>query len=269
MTNYAPDVILECSLNARDLGGIPAADGLRVQSGRLIRSGELSRLSPNDERYLRSIGLHTVIDLRTDNERELKSDRQIDGVLYMHLPVIEGLLPGITRESIEDPYKAFSRPDYAEKLGSNGFAVMRSLYPLLVESDSAIKNYSRFFRLLESSEQGAVLWHCAMGKDRAGIASALILHVLGASMDSIVEDYLLTGTRCADEIRSATEACREFTNDDRVIESVYWLNTTSEEYLAAAFDTMVRMCGSVDEYIRQKLGVTEERKQRLRRNYLI
>ena len=110
MTNYAPEVILECSLNARDLGGIPAAEGLRVQSGRLIRSGELSRLSPNDERYLRSIGLHTVIDLRTDNERELKSDRQIDGVLYMHLPVIEGLLPGITRESIEDPYKAFSRP---------------------------------------------------------------------------------------------------------------------------------------------------------------
>ena len=269
MTNYAPEVILECSLNARDLGGIPAAEGLRVQSGRLIRSGELSRLSPNDERYLRSIGLHTVIDLRTDNERELKSDRQIDGVLYMHLPVIEGLLPGITRESIEDPYKAFSRPDYAEKLVSNGFAVMRSLYPLLVESDSAIKNYSRFFRLLESSEQGAVLWHCAMGKDRAGIASALILYVLGASMDSIVEDYLLTGTRCAEEIRSATEACREFTNDDRVIESVYWLNTTSEEYLAAAFDTMVRMCGSVDEYIRQKLGVTEERKQRLRRNYLI
>ncbi len=269
MTNYAPEVILECSLNARDLGGIPAAEGLRVQSGRLIRSGELSRLSPNDERYLRGIGLHTVIDLRTDNERELKSDRQIDGVLYMHLPVIEGLLPGITRESIEDPYKSFSRPDYAEKLGSNGFAVMRSLYPLLVESDSAIKNYSRFFRLLESSEQGAVLWHCAMGKDRAGIASALILYVLGASMDSIVEDYLLTGTRCAEEIRSATEACREFTNDDRVIESVYWLNTTSEEYLAAAFDTMVRMCGSVDEYIRQKLGVTEERKQRLRRNYLI
>ena len=269
MTNYAPEVILECSLNARDLGGIPAAEGLRVQSGRLIRSGELSRLSPNDERYLRSIGLHTVIDLRTDNERELKSDRQIDGVLYMHLPVIEGLLPGITRESLEDPYKSFSRPDYAEKLGSNGFAVMRSLYPLLVESDSAIKNYSRFFRLLESSEQGAVLWHCAMGKDRAGIASALILYVLGASMDSIVEDYLLTGTRCAEEIRSATEACREFTNDDRVIESVYWLNTTSEEYLAAAFDTMVRMCGSVDEYIRQKLGVTEERKQRLRRNYLI
>ena len=269
MTNYAPEVILECSLNARDLGGIPAAEGLRVQSGRLIRSGELSRLSPNDERYLRSIGLHTVIDLRTDNERELKSDRQIDGVLYMHLPVIEGLLPGITRESIEDPYKAFSRPDYAATLGSNGFAVMRSLYPLLVETESAIRNYSRFFRLLESSEQGAVLWHCAMGKDRAGIASALILYVLGASMDSIVEDYLLTGTRCAEEIRSATEACREFTNDDRVIESVYWLNTTSEEYIAAAFDTMVRMCGSVDEYIRQKLGVTEERKQRLRRNYLI
>lgn len=93
MTNYAPEVILECSLNARDLGGIPAAEGLRVQSGRLIRSGELSRLSPNDERYLRSIGLHTVIDLRTDNERELKSDRQIDGVLYMHLPSSRGCCP--------------------------------------------------------------------------------------------------------------------------------------------------------------------------------
>lgn len=268
MKKYAPEIILECSLNARDLGGIPAAEGSRVKSGRLIRSGELSRLSPSDESYLRGIGLRSIVDFRTEQERKLKADRQIKGVNYLHLPVIESLLPGITRESIEDPYKAFSRPDYAATLGSNGFAVMRSLYPLLVETESAIRNYSRFFRLLEDTEQGAVLWHCAMGKDRAGIASALLLYVLGASMDSITEDYLLTGTRCAVEIRSATDACREFTDDEAVIESVYWLNTTSEEYLAAAFDAMRDLCGSVDGYIGQKLGITEERKQRLRRLYL-
>ena len=110
MKKYAPEIILECSLNARDLGGIPAAEGSRVKSGRLIRSGELSRLSPSDESYLRGIGLRSIVDFRTEQERILKADRQISGVNYLHLPVIESLLPGITRESIEDPYKAFSRP---------------------------------------------------------------------------------------------------------------------------------------------------------------
>ena len=268
MIQKAPGIILECSRNARDLGGIPSADGRRVACARLIRSGELSRLSENDERYLQGISLRCVVDFRTSQERALKSDRQIPGVEHLHLPVIEKMLPGITRESIEDPYKAFSRPDYAAKLGSNGFAVMKSLYPLLVKTESAISNYGRFFRLLEQNESGAILWHCAMGKDRAGVASAMLLYVLGASWDDIFADYLLTGKRCADEIREATDACREFTGDERVIESIFWLNTTHEEYLAAAFDTMREMCGSVDEYLKQKLGITEQKKQKLRQLYL-
>lgn len=268
MSQKAPEIILECSRNARDLGGIPSADGRRVAGGRLIRSGELSKLSESDERYLQSISLRCVVDFRTPRECAMKPDRQMPDLEYCHLPVIEEMLPGITRESIEDPYKAFSRPDYAEKLGSNGFAVMKSLYPLLVKTESAMRNYSRFFRLLEQNESGAVLWHCAMGKDRAGVASAMLLHVLGASMDSIIEDYLLTGIRCADEIRRATDACREFTDDEKVLESIFWLNTTHEEYLAATFDTMKAMCGSVDEYLKQKLGITEQRKQKLRQLYL-
>jgi len=265
---YEPRVILECSLNARDLGGIKTADGRSIAYGRLIRSGELSGLSEHDKEYLAGIGLHTVVDFRTETERSLKPDREMEGVRCCHLPVVEGLTAGITRESIENPYNAFSRPDYAELLGDKGFEIMRSLYPILAESESAVRNYRRFFELLSENESGAVLWHCAMGKDRAGLASALVLYALGVPPESVEEDYLLTGIRCAEEINAATEACRAFTEDETVLESVFWLNTTHRDYLLAAFATMEKLCGSVDAYLEEKLGVGESEKQRLRALYL-
>lgn len=266
--SYNPRIILECSVNSRDLGGLKTAEARCVKSGRLIRASELSRLTERDKEHLKSLGLHTIVDFRTEAERALKPDVIIDGVNYCSLPVVEGLVPGITRESIENPYNAFSRPDYAESLGAKGFEIMRSLYPILVESESAIKNYRRFFEILSESESGAVLWHCAMGKDRAGLASAMLLYILGVPMDTILEDYLLTGIRCAEEINAETEACRKFTSDETVLKSVFWLNTTHSEYLLTAFDTMKKLSGSVENYLEEKLGISEKVKQRLRELYL-
>lgn len=266
--SYNPEILLECSVNSRDLGGIKTADGHCVKWGRLLRTSELSKLTEGDREHLEKLGLHTVVDFRTEPERLLKPDRKINGVNYYHLAVVEGLVPGITRESIEKPYNAFSRPDYAETLGDKGFEIMRSLYPILVESETAIRNYRRFFELLAENESGALLWHCAMGKDRAGLAAAMILYVLGVPMETILEDYLLTGIRCKEEIDAETEACRAFTSDETVLESVYWLNTTHKDYLLSAFESMEKLCGSVDNYLREKLGVSEEVKQRLRALYL-
>ena len=68
--------------NARDLGGLPAADGKRIKYGKLIRSARLYKLPASTVKRLKDYGLTAVIDLRTDNERREKPRTEIAGVKY-------------------------------------------------------------------------------------------------------------------------------------------------------------------------------------------
>lgn len=264
----APESFLECQANARDLGGIRAAGGRRIAYNKLIRSGELSKATEADLLKLTHIKLKTVIDLRSHSELALKSDRLPDNVKFVHCPVVSDLVPGITRESVEDPYDGLKRADYAKDMREGGMAKMRSLYPILVESTCAIEQYRRFFEYLLENEDGAVLFHCAMGKDRAGVAAALLLYALGVSMKDIMDDYMYTSVICAEKIHRDTEACRELTDDEDILESIYWLNTTHESYLEAMFKSCVSQCGSVERYLAEKLGLMQKHISRLRALYL-
>lgn len=266
--SYAPESFLECQANARDLGGIRAAGGRRIVRNRLIRSGELSQATDADLLKLSEIGLKTVIDLRSPAELEMKRDILPDGVLYVHCPVVSDLVPGITRESVENPYDGLKRADYAKDMREGGMAKMRSLYPILVESSNAVAEYRRFFECVLDTEDGAVLFHCAMGKDRAGVAAALLLYVLGASMQDIMADYMYTSIVCADKIQRDTDACRALTDDEDILKSVYWLNTTHESYLEAMFKSCTDSCGSVERYLAEKLGLRQKELHRLRAMYL-
>lgn len=258
--SYAPECFLAGAMNTRDLGGIRAAGGRTVAKQKLIRSGELSKVTNDDIAKLTHIRLKTIVDLRSPAETSLKMDIIPDGVRYVHCPVVSDLVPGITRESIEDPYDGLKRTDYARDLREGGMAKMRSLYPILVENSNAVKQYRRFFDcVLENDGDGAILFHCAMGKDRAGVAAALLLYALGASMKDIMADYMYTGICCAEKIRRDTDACRSLTGDESLLESVYWLNTTHESYLEAMFESCIRQCGSVDRYLAEKLGITQNK----------
>ncbi len=266
--SYAPESFLECQINARDLGGIRAAGGRKIAVNKLIRSGELSKATDDDLDKLTHIRLAAVVDLRSPSELALKMDRLPDGVKFIHCPVVSDLVPGITRESVEDPYDGLKRADYAKDLSEGGKVKMRSLYPILVENSNAVEQYGRFFECLLDNEDGAVLFHCAMGKDRAGVAAALLLYALGVSMQDIMADYMYTSVCCAEKIRRDTDACRALTDDEQLLESIYWLNTTDESYLEAMFESCIEQCGSVERYLAEKLGLKQKSISRLRALYL-
>ena len=117
--------------------------------------------------------------------------------------------------------------------------------------------------------EGGVIWHCAMGKDRAGVATALVLTSLGVSYPEILQDYLYTGICCAEEIRAMTEACRDFTDDPVILQSVFWLNTTHRSYLDAAFASMTEMGGSPMGYLREIIGLRDTDLNRMKKKYLL
>ena len=71
------------------------------------------------------------------------------------------------------------------------FAYSCNCYRGFVSSETARKGYRAFIDLLLEGRERAILWHCTAGKDRAGFAAAIVLALLGVSMDRIFEDYLL------------------------------------------------------------------------------
>lgn len=164
-------VNLEGCVNFRDLGGWRTADGRRIRSGRLYRSDALQRVTPADVKRLRdAIGLCTLVDLRSSHEvaREGRGLLEALPIAYHHLPF-------------------FDRPE--RDPGRGGFANLAEIYLAMLRF--AREPIARALDALAASP-GAAVFHCAAGKDRTGVLSAVILGVAGVGDEDIVEDYAYT-----------------------------------------------------------------------------
>ncbi|MDR2096714.1 MAG: tyrosine-protein phosphatase [Treponema sp.] len=161
--------------NLRELGGYPVTGetGLakQVKWGLLYRAGELSGMTANDKRLLEEKNIRTVVDFRSDSERKASPSGKIATVKKkVELPIDAG--------NLTDMVFTF---DGAE-------TEMKKLYAALPEE--AIPRYRVLFELLSDPSNTPLLYHCTAGKDRTGLASALILYALGAAEETIYSDYL-------------------------------------------------------------------------------
>jgi protein tyrosine/serine phosphatase len=183
---------LDGVVNARDVGGLPLADGGQLASGRLLRSDNLQDLSDDDVRTLvDDLGLHTVIDLRTGAELQLEGPGPLAGVDTVRIEH-RSLYPetgGRTDIDAETalPWTLEAPP---EDQGETPTVQVYLAY-LRRRPDSVVEA----LRAIARAQDGAVLVHCAAGKDRTGVVVALALELAGVERGAIVEDYLATGER--------------------------------------------------------------------------
>ena len=187
--------LLRGAPNARDLGGLPTMDGRTIRPGLLLRSGELAGITEPDAQTLTEYPLRTVVDFRTDLEREQKPDRVLPGVQYVHCPIVQQAAAGLTREEHADPYAAVVA--HAKAMAGRERTFMCELYRSLVMQAFSIAHYRQFFALLLAQTDGALLYHCTAGKDRVGVGTMLLLTALGVDWPVIVENYLITNERMA------------------------------------------------------------------------
>lgn len=167
------------AFNFRDLGGYPVPGGRVTRWGRLFRSDTLHELTPGDVAMLRSMGLATIIDLRTARELELTGRGPLGDlpIAYRHLSVIgEG---GEAGEAVAAPAPAGE--DLAERylwyLDTGGKALVDAL------------------TMVAGPDSLPLVFHCAAGKDRTGVLAALVLEMLGVAPEAIVADYAITAER--------------------------------------------------------------------------
>ena len=180
--------------NARDMGTLVMQDGRIVRTGMLVRSGCLAKATDSDVAVLKEkYHLTDVFDFRFEAEANAAPDRIIDGVSYTHLSTLpKTLIEGFSSSGRSDSVK-MDKKSMMETLLKYAFepkaqTMARKLYPAIVTDSTAQHYYGEFLRGVLRAE-GGVLWHCSQGKDRAGWASAFLLAALGASRETIVEDF--------------------------------------------------------------------------------
>ena len=138
-------------LNARDLGGLPTADGRETRHGALVRSDSLASLTPAGRDAVLAYGVRTVVDLRLPFELKAEPNpfagRGRHGVAYHNVSFIDPASPppGIATTLAED-YSSM-----LDRFGRRVAAVVTTI------ADAA---------------DGGVLIHCAAGKDRTGLIVA-------------------------------------------------------------------------------------------------
>jgi len=164
---------LDGCLNFRDLGGYPTADGRVVRWRRVFRSDALHLLSPSDiSRLLDDLRVRDVIDLRSS--AELRSEGQgplaEHDVRLHHVPLFDG-------EVREEDRERAAQISLADR------------YVFLTEV--AGERIARVVTTIAGADAGAV-FHCAAGKDRTGVISAILLCLLGVPDEVIVADYVAT-----------------------------------------------------------------------------
>ena len=251
--------------NIRDLGGIQTQDGRRIRQGRLIRCGHLSNLS-GDDRFLLSQMLSAVVDFRTNQERKKQPDQEIPGVEYHHIPVVDSLTAGITREEESDKGAVallLHRPVEAKQY-------MCDMYSSFALGEYALSQYAKFVRLLTEPRSKAVLWHCTAGKDRAGVATVIVLELLGAAREEIIEDYLYTRECLAEEIRRLSMLVKkeEGTDSPLADESLRYLFGAEEEYIQRFYSAVEQKYSDMSTYLTEGLGITQDEREKLRDIYL-
>jgi protein-tyrosine phosphatase len=246
MPRQMPRLIdLEGCLNFRDLGGYPAADGRSVRWRRVFRSDALHLLTFRDVARIRDeLGVRDVIDLRSSAELRSEGQGPLEHeVRFHHVPLFD----------------AEVRSEDGDRVAQ---ITLADRYVFLAEL--AGERIARVVHLVADADTPAV-YHCAAGKDRTGVISALLLGLLGVPDEVIVADYVATRENLdaiVDRLRSL-EGYRAML-DALPPDTMHADPETMLEFLARLRDRY----GTIEDYAR-RAGLPADAIDRLRDRLLV
>lgn len=166
--------------NFRDFGGYPTADGGQIARGQLYRSAHFANATKEDVALLNGLNIAFVVDLRRPEERAVDPNVW-PGAAGRTVANDEGTLRPPAHVGVYEI--AAHTPDMVA-----GF--MRENYSGYPYEERYARLFQAFLHGLLSDGAGVV--HCAAGKDRTGVACALVLSALGVDRETIFQDYELT-----------------------------------------------------------------------------
>lgn len=253
-------VPLEGAINFRDIGGYTTTSGKKILTNKIYRSAEISTLTDHDLKELKNKHISTVIDFRGTKEAKAAPDRLPEGAHYF-------LCPAGSEDVDNSNYDAF-----LEKIKNNDQSFMTDFY-----GKEGIKYFGDRYRLLfqkllATPNTESILYHCTAGRDRTGMATALLYYILEVPMETIIQDYLASNEFLKQKKKSGKDdsdksfkAMIEKTGLDK--ETLEDRIALKPEYLNLFFTTIQNKYGSVENFLKEEMGISSHDITKLRQKF--
>lgn len=248
---------LEGGRNFRDLGGYQTRDGQTVEWGKIYRSGVMNTLTANDYRYLSGLGISVICDFRAVSERESEPTNwqagEIDYVAWDYEMDLSAFM------------SAFADGEMSAERSRQAMMGFYRQTPY-----EFADRYAVMFDRLASGDV-PLAFNCSAGKDRTGVAAALILSLLDVDRETIVADYALSDDYVDYMAEMQTPQATETAEDDPMHaftqlppEVVAPFMASHPDYIRAMFDQIETDHGDVQTYLREVVGVTDAEREAIR-----
>lgn len=218
----------------RCLGGIVAADGRRVRARRFLRAPALTDMTADETAWLIRLNPAAIVDFRDAEEAARDVVALPPDLAARRVPLAIAASAGPRIRTVMENEQA-SPADFVE--------VMIDIYRILIRTHADI--FRSFLQVVASADERPVLFHCAAGKDRTGVAAALLLTALGTPRAAVMQDYLATATLWQPDetqILRVPEPARA---------AIFGVDT---RYLDAAFAELDDCAGGVERFVQVALG---------------
>jgi protein-tyrosine phosphatase len=226
-------IALGAVINFRDLGGYETVTGGTTRWRSVFRSDSLSKITPADRVAFEELGIKAVLDLRSSEERELK-------------PTVAGSrhMPFTSRPPLVDARTLRTREEAENWLAAE--------YPYMLEH--AGPDIGRLFGWLADEDHLPAVFHCAGGKDRTGLATALLLTLLGVERETVLDDYELTSQFAGE--RDLAPVIETFCSSGMSRAAAEGLLSTPRWAMASALDQLDERYGGVEAYLLGDAGMS-------------
>ncbi|KAK4161424.1 tyrosine phosphatase [Cladorrhinum sp. PSN259] len=251
--------------NLRDAGGYPVAQqpDKTIRRGVLFRGADPTKLNDEGVSVLQRLGVTHIFDLRSLKELSNGKEQPREWPGAKRVPVPVFLDKDYSPEAIADRFGHYSS-------GLEGF--VQAYSAILREAAEPGHPFMPFQTILNhfASSTGPpspVLIHCSAGKDRTGIAVALILSLCGVEDDLVAQDYGLTELGLAHRKEEIVQHLLPYFNGDRTRAEV--MVSAKKEYLLATLSHIRKQYGSVESYVVNNLGISPETVAKIRANLVV